>query len=117
MVNILHFVDLMLTNLLVLFGVLIIVSGAIKTWVEFIRYKKEAISKTGGSSQFPFLSSHLTFSIFLSIPLFIIKFFDDAIQEQSQMAYVYALALIVSVVSLVSYPYKKKKTDEKKRQF
>jgi hypothetical protein len=113
MINILHLVDSILTNLLVLLGLLIIISGAIKTWIEFVRYRKRASLNVDSSSHFPFLRSHLVFGAFLSAPFFIIKFFDDAIQVRSSMAYMYAVVLIAVVVFLVSYPYKKK-TDEKK---
>jgi len=112
MINFLSSLDSILVNVLVIIGVFIIVSGAIKTLWEFIRYEtkrkkqKDTIEELG---QFSLMRSHLTISIILALPLFIIKFLDDAVEAHSQTAYLYLFALVV-ILAIMIFSYKRDKS-------
>ena len=117
MINFLSSLDSILVNVLVVIGVLIIVSGAIKTLWEFIQYetkRKKQKDTIEEFRQFSLIRSHLTISIILALPLFIIKFLDDVVKAQSQTAYLYLLALVV-ILAIMIFSYKKDKNNVPKK--
>lgn len=103
MTEILSIADSIVANLLVVIGVLIIVSGAIKTLIEFVRYERRRKAEKHEKG-FPFLRTHLSFSIILALPLFIIKLANDAVRAHSSEAYLYIAVLIgLLVIMIISY--------------
>jgi len=93
-----------MANILVVIGIFIIISGGIKTLVEFVRYERRRKMEGHEKEQFSLTRSHLSFSIILALPLFIIKLANDAVRVHSSEAYIYIAALIaILIVMVISY--------------
>lgn len=106
MTAILSTIDSVVTNLLVVIGVLIIVSGAIKTLIEFVRYERRRKAQGHEKERFPLTRSHLSFSVILALSLFIIKLASDAVKAHSSEAYIY-ITVLIGIVIIVAVSYRK----------
>jgi len=112
MSNTLSTINIYLNWGLVILGVLIIISGAVKTIWEVIGYeKKKKEMKAKGEDisieRDPIFHSHFTLSIILALPLFMIKLLTDSLSQPTFARIIYLLGLAAIFAFLAYFFFKK----------